>query len=465
MRRPFTLYKEVTKSGTFWYARFWDETAQKYNRSRSTGVQVEGKKERRFEAEETARKLLAKLTELPTAPTPQKITTIAGNPAATYAPQGFTTLSANPAIAETQHPQTQPTAPKSTNTVADMPLIEYLENFWTPESEYANFKKNVQKNPLTPYYIQMNHDDVRRHVTPFPGFEGITVGSLNKAILKKYLIWLAGRRKQYKKKDGTITIGEPISGHRANSILQSIRVAVRWAVDNDEIPTDPFRKLGDVTEFLKEKGVLTLEERNSLINLPYEDYRRRLIMLLGCLCGMRRGEIRGLQWGDIEDSIIHIKHNFVDKEDVKKPKYNSVRKVPIPTAVQELLEIAHKKSIDTSPTSFILASPLHHDKPLNNNFFREGVKKELSALGITEAEQKERFITCHSLRHTFITLAQITGIPDVIISALAGHKSLKTTGKYSHVPQVIDFNEARKKIDGSYLPTIGEQPEKKAANM
>jgi integrase len=446
MRRPFTLYKEMTKSGTFWYARFWDETARKYNRSRSTGVLVEGKKERRFEAEEAARKLLAEITATPT-------------------PQVINTVAVYPTVTQAQHPQQQPTAQKGISKVADMPLIVYLENFWTPESEYANFKNNVQKTPLTPSYIQMNHDDVRRHVQPFPGFEGITVGSLNKAILKKYLIWLAGRRKQYKKKDGTITIGEPISGHRANSILQSVRVAVRWAADNDEIPTDPFRKLGDVTEFLKEKGVLTLEERNNLIKLPQEDYRYRLIMLLGCLCGMRRGEMRGLQWGDIEGNIIHIRHNFVDKEAVKKPKYNSVRKVPIPTAVQELLGLAHEKAFDTSPTSYVLASPIYPDKPLNNNFFREGVKKELSALGITEAQQKERFITCHSLRHTFITLAQISGIPDVVISALAGHKSLKTTGKYSHVPQVIDFNEARTKIDSSYLPVKDEHPERKVANL
>jgi hypothetical protein len=57
MRRPFTLYKEITKSGTIWYARFWDEAIQKYKHSRSTGILVEGKKERRYEAEEAARKL------------------------------------------------------------------------------------------------------------------------------------------------------------------------------------------------------------------------------------------------------------------------------------------------------------------------------------------------------------------------------------------------------------------------
>ena len=57
MRCPFTLYKEKPKSGTFWYACFWDEAVQKYKHSRSTGILVEGKNERRYEAEEAARKL------------------------------------------------------------------------------------------------------------------------------------------------------------------------------------------------------------------------------------------------------------------------------------------------------------------------------------------------------------------------------------------------------------------------
>jgi hypothetical protein len=40
--------------------------------------------------------------------------------------------------------------------------------------------------------------------------------------------------------------------------MQSVRVAIRWAVDNDEILVDPFRKLGEISETTKEKGVLTI---------------------------------------------------------------------------------------------------------------------------------------------------------------------------------------------------------------
>ena len=210
---------------------------------------------------------------------------------------------------------------------------------------------------------------------------------------------------------------------------------------------------------MKEKGVLTLEERNHLIALPISDHRTRLVMLLGSLCGLRRGEMRGLQWGDITDGIITVQHNYQDKEGLKLPKYNSVRKVPVPEAVQKLLDITFKNAFNNTPESFILESPYRPGKPLNNNFFREGVANELNSLGINETQQKERFLSCHSLRHTFVTLAQISGIPDVVISALAGHKNVAVTSKYSHVPQVIDFNEARKKLELSCTT------EKKAVNQ
>jgi integrase len=427
MRYPFTLYRKKSNNGTtIWHARFWDESQQKYAISRTTGILAEGKKEHRREAEDMAKKLYDEFTEIKSAET--KPTVTQSEVPAAQIPQG------NPAS-------------QQTSIVANTPLIEYLSNFWTPNSEYAQFKRNVDKNPLTPYYIEMNHDDVRRHVVPFPGFTDLTVGNLTKAILKKWLIWLAGRKTIRRKKDGSIIEGNTLSGRRANTVLQSVRVAIRWAVDNDEIDTDPFRKLGEVSENTKEKGVLTFEERNKLATSPIRDYRSRLVMLLGSYCGLRRGEMRGLQWGDIKDGIITVQHNFIDSEGVKQPKYNSTRKVPITTDVQKILDIARQNAFNTSPENYVLESPLRPGTPLCNNFFRESVTKELESIGITSAQQKERVLTCHSLRHTFITLAQLSGVPDVVIRALAGHKSEQVQRKYSHVPQVIDFNDARKKLE------------------
>jgi integrase len=210
---------------------------------------------------------------------------------------------------------------------------------------------------------------------------------------------------------------------------------------NEEIAVDPFRKLGEITETEKEKGVLTFEERQKLTELPAFDYRTRLVMLLGSYCGLRRGEMRGLQWGDISGGIISVQHNFLNKEGLKQPKCNSARKVPVTSAVREMLDTAWKYALNTSPEGYIFESSIP-GIPLSNNFFRDGVRKELEGLG-------ERLLTCHSLRHTFITLARLSGISDVEIMALAGHKSEKVMKKYSHAPQVIDFDKAREKIEMS----------------
>jgi integrase len=117
--------------------------------------------------------------------------------------------------------------------------------------------------------------------------------------------------------------------------------------------------------------------------------------------------------------------------------------------------------MDTSPGSFVLESPARPGKPVCNNFFGVAIAKELASIGINKAEQKERFLTFHSMRHTFVTLAQLAGIPDVEIRALSGHKDAAVMQRYSHVPQVIDFEEARRRIE------VSVQVEKKptAANF
>ena len=418
MRQSFTLYKEKTKSGTLWYARYWDEAARKYKYSRSTGVKVEGKKERRREAEDAARILLETIPAI------------------------------NKNSADSNEANTFESIIKS-NAVSEMSVIKYLSDFWTTDSEYAQFRRNVLKKPLSVSYINMNHNDIRLHVEPFDGFFGITLGSLNKAILKKWMIWLSGRKIMRKKKNGVPAEGDTISGRRANIVIQAVRVAVRWAVDNEEIPSDPFRKLGKIAETNKEKGILSIEERNALIAAPVKNYRTRLMMLLGCLCSMRRGEIRGLKWGDIEGGIITIRNNYIDNEGIKLPKYNSVRKVPVPAAVQNLLDIARARVRNASAESFVLENLHNPGMPVSNNFFRYGMTKELCEINISKAQQKQRRLTPHSTRHTFVTLAQLAGISDVEIRALSGHKSAAVFEKYSHVPQVINFDEARKKLDVS----------------
>jgi hypothetical protein len=104
-RYPYTLYRKATKSGVFWYARFWNEATGKYDRTRSIGVLVEGRRERRREAEDAADAVLETLKQ----------------------------------EADRANPLPTPASPPT--AIADTPFVKYVGDFWTVDSKYVREKK------------------------------------------------------------------------------------------------------------------------------------------------------------------------------------------------------------------------------------------------------------------------------------------------------------------------------------
>jgi integrase len=268
-------------------------------------------------------------------------------------------------------------------------------------------------------------------------------------MIRDWLTWMAGKG---------------LSGHRINHVLMGMRVAVRYAVTREELDKDPFRNIGDAAETPKEKGILAPEEVTRLIAAPVTDPRHRLAVLLGCLCGMRMGEVRGLQWGDVGDGIITIRHNWIDGEGMKAPKCKggalreNQRTVPLPSSIAAIQETL--RGLEPAPESFVFESFQRSGEPVSKDFFRYVIGKELAAIGIPGIwkgkdaapadyvnEQKRRNLTFHGLRHTFITLGRLAGITDLEIQALAGHKSGAMMERYSHAAQVLDFSSAKEKLE------------------
>jgi integrase len=299
----------------------------------------------------------------------------------------------------------------------------------------------------------MNHDDVARHIATFPGFQTIAVRDLTKKLLKKWMIWMSEKKVIHKKKDGTEVIGPTISGRRINAILQGMRVAIRWAVDNEELTADPFRKLDEATEEAKEKGILTRLELNKLIGLPVKDPYSRLAVLLAARCGMRRGEVRGLKWGDIKDGIITIQHNFINTDGLKSPKIKggtvvkNSNPVPLPSDVETVLDIVREVSEKTGEDDFVIQSWVRPGKVISAEYFRTALARELCDIGIDEETQKARNLTYHGLRHTYATLGRMSGLNDFEIQTLARQKSKAVMERYSHGRQAVDFVAMKKKLE------------------
>jgi integrase len=263
MRRP-TLYK---RQG-IWYARIWDTGEKKYH-AHSLKIPVEGKRERRREAEEAARALDARVKA----------------------------EKAEAAKRAEEH-----------NPRADRPLIAFLEDFWRPDGEYAREKALVDQAPVSLHYLLTNRQLVKNKAAAYPGFEGLTLWSLTRAHLRKWKLWMAER--------GT-------SGRMINGALLALRVPVRRAFEDEVIPVDPTAGVRRAAHKEKKRGILRPAEIKRLVETPAADPYTRLAVYLPLYCSMRMGEVRGLLWGDIGDGAIHICHNWQETEGLKGCKCGS----------------------------------------------------------------------------------------------------------------------------------------------
>ena len=387
MRKP-TLYRHRGS----WYARFWDSEKGKYF-SRALGVLVEGKKERRREAGEAAIKLAADMAEKAAVPA------------------------------------------QTASTPASVPLLEYVEKFWQPDSGYAREKALVEKNPVSAHYLLTNRRMVETKMKPFPGFANMTLGGLSKPVIRQWKLWLAERG---------------CSGRTINGAMLALRVPVKRAFFDDIITAYPFTGVPRAAHKEKMRGILTPAEIRKLVETPVTDPRSRLAVYLSLYCSMRMGEVRGLQWGDISDGVIHICHNWQEGEGLKKCKCGSEGYVPMPRVAAELVNRVHAIAPLTGPDDFVMSVKPYH--PICREFLSEALRFELFMIGICEKRRRERNIVYHSLRHSFVTACRVAGLSDFETMTLSRHKDAKMLQRYSHGGQAIDVRKIGEKLEKSLTP-------------
>lgn len=156
-------------------------------------------------------------------------------------------------------------------------------------------------------------------------------------------------------------------------------------------------------------------------------YENVVLFALGT--GMRRGEIFGLQWKDVDfaNKEIHIIHNLssvaiIQDDGTRKYQFelqtpktkNSIRTIPMSNNIYKLLKSLKKDS------DYVFAPNNCH---FDIKYFQKLWNKKLNEAGI---EHK----TFHDLRHTFATMLLTHGANLITVKELLGHSSIKTTEIY-----------------------------------
>jgi integrase len=134
------------------------------------------------------------------------------------------------------------------------------------------------------------------------------------------------------------------------------------AVALGEVETNPWHdvKILGKTKEKPETKHYTLEEIENIISALVNNVECQLIMALAFFLGLRKGEIEGLQWGDIDKEWLHVRRSKWNGT-VGEPKTKkSIRSIPAIQPVPVLLGLWKKKCADTSAGVFIFPHHLNH---------------------------------------------------------------------------------------------------------
>lgn len=240
-------------------------------------------------------------------------------------------------------------------------------------------------------------------------------------------------------------------------VLRTCRQMMRDARINHLIEFDPTEgiKINKNTEDDKIK-FLSEEQQAQLLELVV-DPQARLFVSIALYTGLRRGEVLGLQWGDIdfEHSVIHVRRSLTFLKNQPDPDMSlktkaSNRDVPLLSVLREVLE-------QTPRTSMYIITKMD-GLPMTQMSFRR--------LWNHVAKVVSFHVHPHMLRHTYTTTLYKAGVDLKTAQYILGHADIKMTANiYTHIEKgttVKAMNKIENYLSGSQ---IGSQIPKKPLQM
>lgn len=230
----------------------------------------------------------------------------------------------------------------------------------------------------------------------------------------------------------------------AKNSRDCLRQILNYAVELGFIKINPARAKFDfpAPEIYPEEhnGTwLTTFEQHDQFLATIDHPRFKLIAELGLGLGLRRGEIFGLDWEDIdlEKRIVHIQRTYARQEhkhELMSPKTKkSNRYIPLRKELANYLSKEYE--LRGHPTGAVVVSP--NKKRSNPVSTSQGWLKYLRENNLEE-------VSILNMRHSFATACMNAGMDVTKVSKLLGHTNITTTVsryvRYKPEDMVKDFD-------------------------
>ena len=220
----------------------------------------------------------------------------------------------------------------------------------------------------------------------------------------------------------------PAASSQARTVA-ALKSFFRFLVENEELERDPAhvlrtpRKrdvLPDVLDRRELARLLAATDQRGVWERQHRGKRERdrLLLALFAYAGLRRGELLGLDWDDVD-----LERRLLR---VRRAKGGRQRVVPIhPALVPLFVNYLAVRGPDTERALFVGVQ----GRRLSPTIMTQTFLRYARAAGVTERKR----VTPHTLRHVFASELLHAGANLRQIQELLGHKHLDSTQRYTRV--------------------------------
>ena len=305
---------------------------------------------------------------------------------------------------------------------------KYTVGVWMDE-----WFENYAKVKVRPSSHQTYRGYIDNHIKPNIGkapLEKLTSLELQK-LYKKLLT--GGRVERVESKHQA----KGLSPKTVRNIHQIIASAMKLAKEQRLITTDPTEGCALPKLEHKEMKTLPVEQLASFLR-EAKDSGVFEMYYVELATGLRRGELLGLKWEDIdlEHGSLRVKRQIarIDGEIVEAPlkTKNAYRTLPL---AEDTVAVLQQQRNKTGSSPWVFPSPT--GGPISPDSVLHMLHRVLKRAGLPRV----RF---HDLRHTFATLALQNGVDIKTVSGMLGHFSAGfTLDTYAHVTTAAQKEAAK----------------------
>ena len=310
-------------------------------------------------------------------------------------------------------------------------------------AEFCEIYLDVKKSTLAPSTYPFYERIIREMLIPM--FGTLQMKELRTYHVQQFIQYLTSERTRTDGADGTIS---PSTVKRYTTVLRSVlTLAFKMEYIDEDIGVTRRLELPKVET--AEVEVYTMDEVNDILTAAEtEPIHIRVLVEMALFTGLRRGEIVGLKWEDIdfEKRCLSVKRSIYKlrdgkaKEKIPKTK-SSIRTIAIPDRLcASLMEYRvhqekHASFLGSAWQNLGYIFTEEDGYVMNPQTPTKQFSKFLKRHNI-------RHLKFHGLRHTSATMLLANGCDIKTVSMRLGHSDIETTNIYVHALESIDRRAA-----------------------